>query len=100
MQPQDILTTAAQLVGERGQTRDCDDRRTMEDIVTLFNVLTNRHLHPGQSLSEDDGWAFMQCVKLVRLQRAPGEDIDSVVDLAAYTALRGEARARRAYAKR
>ena len=45
-------------------------------------------------MTEDQGYCFMQCLKLARIARSieAGQefDRDSFVDLLAYTALRGE----------
>lgn len=95
MQPEDLLNAAAQTLAERGQGYDRGQQRLMEQIVLLFNVASGRLMQLNRALTEDEGWLFMQCLKLARIQQKKGFDADSFLDLAAYTALRAEARAKR-----
>ena len=55
----------------------------MAATVAMFNALT------GSSLSEEQGWKFMVCLKLVRSEQGEYR-ADNFVDGAAYFGLAGE----------
>jgi len=58
--------------------------RSMANTVAIFNIAC------GTNLSEEQGWKFMSCLKLVRSEQGDFQ-LDNYVDLAAYAALCGEA---------
>lgn len=80
MRATDILRHAADLIEKRGRQRDKPDgERSMAAAVTEFNAAT------GLSLTEAQGWHFMQCLK-----RARGTAEDDMMDRVAYAALEVE----------
>ena len=84
---QDYLTEAEATLNQRGQQYDQSQQqeRSMAKIVATFNSIS------GLSLTEYQGWLFMICLKLIRLNTNP--DIfheDSAIDLIAYSALAAE----------
>ena len=84
---QDYLTKSIEVIGHRGKEYDRSQQqeRSMAKIIAAFNVIT------GLSLTEHQGWLFMICLKLIRLNISP--DIfheDSAIDLIAYSALAAE----------
>lgn len=82
MTAETILRTAADVMAQRGKTRDTGRERSMARTVRAFNALT------GQDMTETQGWIFMAVLKLAREQS--GHDPDNFVDGAAYMALAGE----------
>jgi hypothetical protein len=83
----DILMAAASHLEERANSYDSDEgERSIPNTVRMFNALT------GHNLSEEQGWLFMVCLKLVRSQQG-GLRMDSYEDGAAYFALAGESAA-------
>ena len=84
-----ILQDAAQHMLDRAAARDQPTgERSMARCVTAFNALT------GHSLSERDGWMFMVVLKAARACNTPAGQLDDYQDLAAYSALCGEAAAK------
>lgn len=84
----DILEQAASEMRDRAATYDAPEgERSMAKTVAAFNVIT------GHSLTEQQGWQFMEMLKIVRSNQG-GYRADSFVDGAAYAALAGEAAAR------
>ncbi len=82
----DILYYAASILQERGAARDqASGERSMKKIVAIFQALT------GVTLSEYEGWKFMQAVKLAR-QTLPFFRSDDYVDSINYEALAAECR--------
>ena len=82
-----ILTKAADLMDERGQTYDTPGgERSMAKTVAALNIIT------GQDITEAQGWLFMQLLKDVRLFTRPGYHADSAEDAIAYAALKAEAK--------
>ena len=82
-----ILQTAAQHMKDRAATYDQPQgERSISNTVTMFNTLT------GHGLTEEQGWLFMTCLKMVRAQ-AGRYRADSYEDGAAYFALAGESAA-------
>jgi hypothetical protein len=66
--------------------KEAKEERSMGKIVTAFNAIT------GQDLTEVQGWAFMQCLKMVRLHSNPETyHEDSAIDNISYSALEAEA---------
>lgn len=63
--------------------KDSDGERSMGKTVQLFNTLT------GHELTEEQGWMFMVCLKMVRSQSGK-YNADDYVDGAAYFGLSGE----------
>ena len=84
----DILEQAAAEMRDRAATYDAPEgERSMGKTVAAFNVIT------GHSLTEQQGWQFMELLKIVRSNQG-GCRADSFVDGAAYAALAGEAAGR------
>lgn len=82
---QKILNIAVEEMRDRAKKRDSEEgERSMEKTVKMFNLLK------GKDLSEEDGWLFMVCLKLVRGSQGSYHP-DDYVDAAAYSALQGEA---------
>lgn len=83
----EILTTAAGHLKDRAVTYDQPQgERSMGKTVAMFNTLTEH------GLTEEQGWLFMACLKMVRAQ-AGRYRADSYEDGAAYFALAGESAA-------
>lgn len=79
-----ILKTAIGHMEERAVTYDNPSgERSMGKTVTMFNALTEH------GLTEEQGWLFMACLKMVRSQQGEYR-ADSYEDGAAYFALAGE----------
>ena len=92
----DILSAAARTIAARGVQRDSSagagqpQERSMAATVAAFNAIE------GTQLSERQGWAFMQVLKMVRGATTARNGLyndDDAVDGAAYAALGGEAAA-------
>jgi len=82
-----ILNTAANHLQERASTYDqLQGERSIGKTVTMFNTLT------GAGLTDEQGWLFMVCLKMVRAQQGRYR-ADSYEDGAAYFALAGESAA-------
>jgi len=82
-----ILQTAAKHMEERAATYDQQGgERSIGKTVAMFNTLTEH------GLTEEQGWLFMTCLKMVRAQ-AGRYRADSYEDGAAYFALAGESAA-------
>jgi len=87
-----FLRTAAATILDRGVQRDtsaegAQQERSMAATVAAFNALE------GTSLTERQGWAFMQVLKLARSAASARNgqfNADDFVDCAAYAALAGE----------
>lgn len=94
-----ILLAAADVIAARGVQRDsrtgagAPQERSMAATVAAFNAIE------GTALTERQGWAFMQVLKMVRgatTARNGLYNYDDALDGAAYAALGGEAAARAA----
>jgi hypothetical protein len=94
-----ILTAAADVIAARGVQRDSSggtgapQERSMAATVAAFNAIE------GLRLTERQGWAFMQVLKMVRGATTAKNGLhnaDDALDGAAYAALGGEAAARAA----
>lgn len=89
-----FLTQAAETIQQRAAQRDNtggNGERSMAATVAAFNVIE------GTTLTERQGWAFMQTLKLVRAASSARNgvpDLDSHIDGAGYAALAGECVAR------
>jgi len=82
-----ILQTAAKHMEDRAATYDQQGgERSIHKTVTMFNILT------GAGLTDEQGWLFMTCLKMVRAQQGRYR-ADSYEDGAAYFALAGESAA-------
>ena len=82
-----ILQTAAQHMEDRAATYDQQGgERSIGKTVMMFNTLT------GAGLTDEQGWLFMACLKMVRAQQGRYR-ADSYEDGAAYFALAGESAA-------
>ena len=89
----DLLEAAAKHMRDRAATYDKPEgERSMAQTVATFNTFH------GTSLTEAQGWHFMQILKDVRLFANGGFHQDSAEDGTAYAALKGEAKAREAQA--
>lgn len=85
----DILSAAEKHMRERAATYDKPEgERSMAQTVTVFNAFH------GTSLTEAQGWHFMQILKDVRLFTRPGYHADSAEDGVAYAGLKAEAKAK------
>lgn len=83
-----FLEKAASEMGNRAATYDKPEgERSMGKTVAAFNAIT------GHELTEQQGWQFMELLKIVRSNQG-GYRADSFIDGAAYAALAGEAAAR------
>jgi hypothetical protein len=88
MKADEILTAAAQHMRDRAATYDKPEgERSMAQTVAIFN-----QFH-GTSLTEAQGWHFMQVLKDVRLFARGRYHADSAEDCTAYSALKAEAMA-------
>lgn len=88
-QPGHLLRMAAETIEQRGQERDNGEggERSMAATVAAFNAIE------GTDLTERQGWAFMQTLKLVRAAstaRNGRYNQDDYIDGAAYAALGAE----------
>ena len=90
--PLALLQQAAQTIAARGAERDtagagAQQERSMAATVAAFNAIE------GTQLTERQGWAFMQVLKLVRASataRNGRYNPDDYLDGAAYAALGAE----------
>lgn len=90
--PESLLRQAAQTIAARGAERDTagagqQQERSMAATVAAFNSIE------GTQLTERQGWAFMQTLKLVRASataRNGRYNADDYLDGAAYAALGAE----------
>lgn len=85
MKAYEYCKNAATTMGQRGKENGYDtakEERSAKQIAAVFNALT------GRDLTEQEAWAFLICLKLVRQHRKHQED--NIVDLVAYAALLGE----------
>lgn len=84
----DILAQASAEMNDRGATYDQPQgERSMGKTVAAFAAVTGVHM------SEQQGWQFMELLKMVRSNQG-GYRADSFVDGAAYASLAGEAAAK------
>lgn len=84
----DILAQAAAEMKDRGATYDQPEgERSMGKTVAAFAAVTGVHM------TEQQGWQFMELLKMVRSNQG-GYRADSFVDGAAYASLAGEAAAK------
>lgn len=89
MKANDILEAVAATITQRGAQNGYDNKeeRSAAEIARLFNQKT------GGALTESDAWAFLRCLKEVRLRRQleNGSDpTDTLIDLIGYTVLLAE----------
>jgi Domain of unknown function (DUF6378) len=79
-----VLAEAIATIQERGVDYDAaGGERSMARTVDIFRAIT------GIELTEQQGWKFMQAVKLARAAHSRPKR-DTFVDLAAFAALEGE----------
>jgi hypothetical protein len=83
MNANQILSKAAETIGNRAAERDTDSERSMAKSVKAFNALT------GHAMTETQGWLFMAVLKAARAQGGAFV-LDDYIDGAAYFALAGE----------
>lgn len=84
MNAEDFLKQAQSEMCDRAATYDKPaGERSMAATVAMFNALT------GHNLTEEQGWKFMCCLKLVRSEQGAYR-ADNFVDGAAYFGLAGE----------
>ena len=87
----DFLKAAMGHMDDRAKTYDAPDgERSMAKTVAMFNTLLGDKLN--EALSEEDGWNFMQLLKLVRSKQGAYRG-DNYEDGSAYAGLAGEAAA-------
>ena len=85
---QKYLSNAAKHMQERAHQYDAPEgERSMAATVSAFNAVTSH------SLTEEQGWLFMELLKIVRSQQG-GYREDNYDDAVAYAALRGESAAK------
>ena len=83
-----ILAQAGDEMSNRAATYDKPEgERSMGKTVAAFNAVT------GHNLTEQQGWQFMELLKMVRSNQGEYR-ADSFVDGAAYASLAGEAAGR------
>lgn len=83
----DMLNAAAKHIADRAAAYDKPQgERSMAQTVVAFNAVT------GHSITESQGWFFMECLKAVRDFTTAGGHADSQEDRTAYSALGAEAR--------
>lgn len=88
MNAHDIIAQAGVEMTDRAATYDSPGgERSMADTEAAFSFMT------GVTMTEEQGWLFMACLKGVRSQQGALR-ADSYVDGAAYFALAGEAAGR------
>lgn len=82
-----LLDRAASHMMDRAAQYDSPEgERSMGRTVAAFNIIT------GHTLSEAEGWLFMQILKDVRQWQTPHKPHhDSIEDGVAYSSLKGEA---------
>lgn len=81
----ELLQKAASTLEARGAERDLPNgERSMQKAVQIFNAI-----HPEISLTEVQGWRFMQCLKLAREVQG-GFKEDDYLDGIGYAALKAE----------
>ena len=87
----EYLRKVADTQDDRAAEYDSDGgaERSMGKVVQMFNTLT------GLSISETDGWRFMEILKMVRAQGRYHED--SLVDGVSYASLAAESAYREAH---
>ena len=93
MTPEKTLSDAIAAIADRGRQRDTSTdgthkERSMARSVAAFNAIE------GTNLTERQGWAFMQILKMARAgatARNGKANVDDYVDGAAYAALACEA---------
>lgn len=84
----DIMDAAGGHMQDRASSYDAPEgERSMSRTVQAFNAAT------GHSLSETDGWRFMEILKMVRSTQGDYR-ADNHEDATAYAALAGESAAR------
>lgn len=80
----EVLQTGVNHMKDRETKYDQDSgERSMKKTVEMFNTLT------GSDLSEEQGWKFMVCLKLVRSEYGNFQ-LDDYEDMAAYCGLAAE----------
>ena len=88
MKAHEVLAKAAEEMQNRAKTYDKPEgERSMGATVKAFEAIT------GVSMTEQQGWQFMEVLKLVRSNQGDYR-ADSFIDGAAYAALAGEASGR------
>lgn len=91
MKAHEFLEAGIGHMKDRAATYDAPSgERSMEKTVAIFNELLAEKLR--SPLSEEDGWNFMEILKLVRSKQGEFK-ADSYEDRAAYAGLAGEAAA-------
>lgn len=81
----DFLEKGLGHMKDRAATYDAPaGERSMAKTVAMYNALT------GQTMTEEQGWKFMCCLKLARSEQGDFR-ADNFEDLAAYAGLAGEA---------
>ena len=82
---QDLLKDAFDTLNARGVDYDKPaGERSMAKTVAVFNLMTD------STMTEEEGWQFMKCLKQVRNWSGDKRHADSMVDDIAYSALLAE----------
>jgi Domain of unknown function (DUF6378) len=84
MDATEFLKLANEAINDRGQEYAKGREQSMGKIIAIFNICE------GLELTEQQGWRFMQILKLVRSASAPEFHQDSVIDRIGYAALEAE----------
>lgn len=93
MQAHEFLEAGLGHMKDRAATYDAPaGERSMGKTVAMFQALT------GVEMTEEQGWKFMCCLKMVRSEQGAFR-ADNFEDLAAYAGLAGEAASRADKAK-
>lgn len=84
MKAHELAQQAADILKQRGIENgyDAGEERSAAKIASVFNAIT------GHTLTEQDAWMFLICLKLVRQQRSQG--VDHLLDLSNYALLLAE----------
>lgn len=86
MKSTDFLEVCKQVQQERAEQYDSPDgERSMGKTVAAFNAIS------GHSLTEAEGWLFMQVLKDVRQWQRKEYHEDSALDSVSYASLKAEA---------
>ncbi len=79
-----LLTNAAMLLKERGETYDSGEERSATKVATAFNAITDKDITPAEV------YLLLQILKDVRQWANGGYHKDSAEDCISYAALKAE----------
>lgn len=87
----DLLRQAADIIDERAAQRDCQDgERSMASTVKAFWSIHGKQILERGTMTEEQGWTFMELLKAAR-GTAGSFQRDDWVDKIGYAALGAEA---------